>query len=120
MKKLFGLLAGLLLLVASPAFAVVSGNISTLAYATTNVTTSAYVVLVTSLPISASHVLVCDTSTKLVKIAVGATGSEYDIFTAPISGCATIGPKYLKAGIQLSIKAIDANATTGFNTLSFY
>jgi hypothetical protein len=40
------------------------------------------------------------------------------MFTVQVSGCVIV-PYYLPAGTRLSIKAVDASATTGYNTLSF-
>lgn len=94
-----------------------AGNVNTLAYASTNVTTSAYVVLWASIPASASKLQICDNSGHILKIAKGATGSEVDICTVQLSGCVIV-PIYLPIGTQLSIKAVDAIATTGFNTVS--
>lgn len=88
------------------------------AYASTNVTTGAYVTLVASSPISVSKLQICDTSTKLLKIALGASGSEMDICTVQVSGCVVV-PYYIPAGSRLSIEAVDATASAGYNTLSF-
>lgn len=93
-------------------------QVNVLSYAGTNVTTSAYVELVASSPITVSRVQICDTSTKVLKIASGATSSEKDLFTVQVSGCVVV-PYYLPAGTRLSIKAVDATASSGYNTLSF-
>ncbi len=93
-------------------------QVNVLSYSSTNVTTSAYVQLVASSPITASKLQVCDTSTKILKIASGAVSSETDLFTVQVSGCVVL-PYFLVAGTRLSIKAVDASATTGYNTLSF-
>ncbi len=95
-----------------------TSQVHVLSYSGTNVTTSAYVTLVASTPISVSHVEICDTSTKLLKIASGSVGNEKDLFTVHISGCVTM-PYYIVAGTRLSIKAVDATASTGYNTLAF-
>jgi len=87
------------------------------AYSTGNVTTSAYTELVASTSISVGKLEVCDTSGKLLKIASGASGSEVDILTTTVSGCVIV-PYYLAKGTRLSIEAIDANATSGYNTVS--
>lgn len=96
---------------------VIASNLNVFAYASTNVTTGAYVVLWKSLPNSVSNIQVCDTSGHLLKIATGASGSESDIISTTVSGCVSL-PIYLPAGTQLSIRAIDASATTGFNVVS--
>ncbi len=102
-----------------PLFAAANtARVNVLAYASTNVTTSSYVELVASSPITVSKLQICDTSTKLLKIATGAAGSETDICTVQVSGCVVV-PYFITSGTRLSIKAIDASATTGYNTLSF-
>ena len=116
MKK-WGLLIGIFLSFPSLA-AVNTSQVNVFSYSSTNVTTSAYVTLVSSTPIAVSKIQICDTSTKLLKIASGSAGNEIDLFTVQISGCVII-PIYLIPGLRLSIKAIDANATSGYNTLSF-
>jgi len=88
-----------------------------LAYATTNVTTSAYVTLVASTS-SCSKLQITDTSGQLLKLATGIAGSEVDICTCTVSG-SVIVPIYIPAGQRLSIKAVSASATTGFNAVSF-
>ncbi len=93
-------------------------NVNTLAYASTNVTTSSYVQLVAASPMSVAKLQICDTSTKLLKLAIGAASSEVDICTVNISGCVIV-PYYIPAGTRISIKAVDANATSGYNSLSF-
>lgn len=94
-----------------------TSQVHVLSYSSTNVSTSAYVELIASLPSSFSKLQILDTSTKILKIATGAAGSEVDICTVAVSGCVVL-PYYLTAGTRLSIKAIDANATTGYNVLS--
>ncbi len=119
MKPLRLLLSFFFLFLASPLFATaVTNQVNVLAYSGTNVTTSAYVELVASSAISVSKLQVCDTSTKLLKIASGAAGSETDRFTVQVSGCVVV-PYFFPAGTRFSIKAVDASATTGYNTLSF-
>jgi len=117
MKKLFCLILGIMLL-AQSSFAAVSGNVSVLSYSSTNVLTSAYVVLVSSTPISSGNIQICDTSGKVLKFAIGATGSEVDSFTVQVSGCVVV-PKYIPAGSQINIRAVDATASSGYNVMSF-
>lgn len=87
-------------------------------YATTNVSTSAYVTLVSSAPLTVSKLQICDTSGELIVIAKGEAGSEVDICTVQISQCIIL-PIYLEAGERLSAKAITNNATNGYNSISF-
>jgi len=96
----------------------VSSQVNVYSYSSGNVSTSAYTVLVASTPVSAGSLEICDTSTHLLKIATGKTGSELDVATVAVSGCVVI-PIYIPIGTQLNIKAIDASATTGFNTIAY-
>ncbi len=93
-------------------------RVNVLSYGSTNVTSSAYVELVAATPFPVSRIQVSDTSTKLLKIATGAASSEVDIVTCPISGSVLI-PYQIPAGTRLSIKAIDATASTGYNVVTF-
>lgn len=86
------------------------------AYATTNVTTSAYVSIGTT-QVSCRMIELTDSSTKIVKLAIGASGSQTDICTCAVSGTVKI-PYYLVPGTQLWLEAVDASATTGYNVVS--
>lgn len=98
--------------------AVNTTQVNVLSYVATNVSTSAYVELVASSPIACSRLQICDTSTKVLKLATGASGSETDICSVPVSGTVVL-PYYLPIGTRISIRAVDASATTGYNVLSF-
>lgn len=87
-------------------------------YSSGNVTTSAYSTLVASTPVSVSKIQVLDTSGKILKLATGTSGNEKDFCVVPVSGIVTL-PFFLPAGNRLSIIAVDANATTGYNVVSF-
>ncbi len=99
--------------------AAVTTGVNVFSYAGTNVTTSAYSTLVASTPYDVTKIELCDTSTKVLKIATGAASSEHDAFTVWVSGCVVL-PAIIPAGTRLSIKAVDASATAGYNTLSFF
>ena len=117
MTRLFLVLA--LLTFSHRVFATANNTqVNVLAYASTNVSTSAYVQLVASSPISVSRLEVCDTSGQSLKIALGALGSETDILSTTVSGCVVI-QIFIPLGTRLSIRAINASATTGFNIVSF-
>lgn len=117
-KPFFAAIAACLLGAAISFGAVDTTRVNVHAYASTNVTTSAYVTLVASTPISSGRLQICDTSTKLLKLAIGEASSEMDIATVQVSGCVVV-PYFLAPGLRLSIKAIDASATTGYNTVAF-
>ncbi len=101
------------------AFAAYAGNVSVNSYAVNSGSTTAYLQVIASTPITVSQMYVCDTSGQIIKIASGASGSEVDLFTAPVSGCAVfpVNP-YLVAGSRLSIKSGSSTASTGYNSIS--
>jgi hypothetical protein len=86
-------------------------------YSSTNVSTSAYTELFSSTPIACSKLEILDTSTKILKLAVGPDGSEVDICTIAVSGTIVV-PYYIPQGSRISIKAIDATASSGYNVTS--
>lgn len=91
-----------------------------LSYTTTNVTTSAYVTLAASTSVSCGHLLIVDTSAQLMKLATGAAGFEVDVCAFQGNGYPVVVPIYIPAGTRLSLKAISANATSGYNTVSLF
>lgn len=93
-------------------------RVATISYASTNVTTGAYVTLVSSSPISTSQLELCDTSGKVVKVATGAAGYEKDIATFQVSGCVVV-PYYVPASSRISLEAATEAATSGYGVLSF-
>lgn len=97
-----------------------ASNVASFSYASTNVTTGAYVTLVASTPINVSHIYVCDNSGQILKIATGASGHEVDLVAVPLSACMLIPlSPTLPAGTRLSIEAISGTANSGYNVVSF-
>jgi hypothetical protein len=97
--------------------ALTSQVVYVLDYASTNVSRAAYTTLIESTEISCSRLQILDTSGKILKLAIGAAGSEVDFCSVPLSGSIVI-PYYIPAGTRIAIEAIDADATTGLNVLS--
>lgn len=89
------------------------------AYATTNVTTAAYVQLDAALDKDVTHAEIFDSSGSALFLAVGASGSEVNYIYIPPGGNGRI-PLILYAGMRLSIKAVDTNATTGQLLITLY
>jgi len=94
-----------------------TSQVNVLNYATTNVTSAAYVVLIASTSTSTRGLEICDTSGQLVKFAIGATGSETDIVSNQPSSCKFL-VYYVPQGTQISVKAIATSATTGYSVVS--
>jgi len=87
------------------------------AYASGNVTTSAYTELFASTAAQFSKIQILDTSGQILKIAIGASGSELDICTTPVTGSIVV-PYTVGIGSRISIRAVNADATTGYNVIS--
>lgn len=101
-----------------------AGNVIITQYTVTNATSTAYLQATAATPITVTQMYVCDTSGQLVKVAAGASGSEVDLFSAPVSGCALfpVNP-YLVAGSRISLKStglslVSGGASTGYNSIS--
>ena len=89
--------------------------------ASNNVTTSAYLTLVASTSIAFNKIIASDTTGKIIKLAVGDAGHEVDLFQLPVSGLALLplpSVDTVPVGSRLSIKAIDANATSGYTVVT--
>lgn len=95
-------------------------SVNVLSYSTTNVTTSSYVTLITSLSSTVGNMQITDTSGQLLKLAYGPVGSEVDFAIVPVSGSIYITNLYILPGARISIKAINATANTGFNTIAYF
>ena len=81
-------------------------------YASTSVTTAAYVQLVASSTATVNMVHVFDSSGQAMILAVGGAGSEVDqLYVPPGGGDFNLS---IPAGSRVSIKALTANATSGY------
>lgn len=83
-------------------------------HSSVNVTTAAWVQLDSALNADTSMIEIFDSSGSVLQLAVGASGAEVAIpyYIVP-GGAPTRLPFILPQGARLSVKAIDANATTG-------
>jgi hypothetical protein len=97
------------------------------AYAVTSGSTTAYTQAFASTPITFSQMFVCDSGAQPFKIAVGAAGSEQDLWSyVPISSTpvCTLFPvnPYIPAGSRISFKQLcvtnSCGSTTGFNAIT--
>lgn len=98
-----------------------ANSVNSISYSSTNVTTGAYVTLVASTSIPVNQILLTDTSAALLKLAIGAAGTEVDLFQMPVSGSIVVpvlAVSEIPVGSRLSLKAISANATTGFGVVT--
>jgi uncharacterized membrane protein YccF (DUF307 family) len=100
-----------------------ANQVNVFSYATTNVANNAYKTLIASTTANVSQILVTDSSGALMKLAIGAAGSEVDIFQIPVSGTAflNIPMSLIPMGSRVAIRSVDtASVTTGFNVLTLF
>jgi hypothetical protein len=119
--KFLKYLAIALFLVAPSSFAfqdVIPTNVR-IQYSSTAVTTSAYTVLVASLPYNISGMYIFDSSGQTLKIAVGASGSEKMYILVPPGGNGFVGNTLLSAGQRITIEAVSATANAGELDITF-
>lgn len=82
------------------------------AYASTNVTTAAWVELSAALKQNSKHIEIFDSSGQTLELGVGPAGAESRVLIVVPGGNGHI-PLDLPKGKRLAIKAISANATSG-------
>lgn len=90
------------------------------AYASTNVTTSAWVQLLAkdTLSFQTSAVCIFDSSGQTLKLGLGASGQEQQVLIIPPGGGCF--PLAIPPNDRLSIKAITATASSGEIDLNFF
>lgn len=69
------------------------------------ISTGIYTQITAVTSITASSILATDTSGKILKLAIGASGQEVDLYQLP-------------SGSRLSLQAIDATTTTGYTVVT--
>lgn len=79
----------------------------------TTITTAAYVTMVASTSKAASAIEVQNTSSKIIKLAIGAAASEVDFYAIAPGVNGIVFPKTIPKASRISAKAITADATTG-------
>lgn len=87
--------------------------LATINYSSTNVTTSAYTQITASTSGAINRLYIADTSGSALIIAVGGAGSENDQLYVGPGGSDAPYELNVPSGSRLSIKALDANATSG-------
>ncbi len=86
---------------------------------TVPVTTAAYTQIVASTAVATKSLQLFDSSGKVLVVAFGAAASEVDQFYIMPGGNGNV-PCEIPAGTRISIKAVDANATSGQLVINFY
>jgi hypothetical protein len=87
-------------------------------YASTNVTTAAYVEIEASTADDASQIMIADSSGCRLILATGAAASEVPLLYIPEGSWEFPIPVSIAAGTRLSIKALDTTATSGYMTIT--
>ena len=88
-------------------------------YSSTNVTTSAWVQLDSSLDQDVTELEIFDSSGSTLKLGIGAAGAEVDLIHIMPGGNGKI-ECLISKGVRLAVKAVSANATTGELTMNLY
>lgn len=92
-------------------------------YATTNVLTSAWIELITSVAQPASAVEIFDSSGRILKLAKAASGQEDDnelkYYIIP-GGSSIFLPLEFSKGSRIAIRAVDDDATVGSLVINFF
>lgn len=84
-----------------------------------NVPSASYLELSASLPQACSGIEVQNTSSKAIKLAIGAAASEQDQYIIAPGVVSMIVPVNFAKGARLSARALGADATTGFLVVNF-
>lgn len=87
--------------------------------ASTPITTAAWTQLKASTSVDIKEVEIINTTTKLLYLGIGATGSEVIRLVIPANGNGKI-PLIIPAGSKISAKAVNSNTSTGNVIINFY
>lgn len=121
MKRLFKILSMLGAMLPAVAVASQPTYVLSYSYASGTVNSTAYVQLVGSTAVNTNRIELCDSSTQLVKIAFGASGSQVDRYVTSGSGCIVLDVyPTLVSGSTIWLKAVGASATSGWDVLSLF
>lgn len=90
------------------------------AYASTNVTTGAWVQLDSALDETVNAIEVFDSCGSVLKLGYGASGSELELKFYILPGGNGRVPIQIPKGARLVIRAVDANCTAGQLVINFY
>lgn len=96
-----------------------SANILSINTGSTNITTSTWVQLSASTPITVSTIVIANGTTSIMKVAFGASGSE--VAYVSVGGSSTLQIKLGKlypAATRISLETVDATASSGWVTVS--
>lgn len=86
----------------------------------TNVTSGAYVTLVTTTTNACSGILLQNTGAQPLKLAVGAAASEVDLGVVLPIGNIWLFPHEIKKGVRLSVRSMNATQSAGMIIFACY
>lgn len=89
------------------------------AYASTNVTTAAWVQMVASLSVESAGVYIFDSSGQTLLLGVGAAGSEV-VYSIVEPGGNGFIPLFIRKGSRVSLKALSGTASSGYFDITFF
>lgn len=99
--------------VVTASHAITSDILASNNYASTNVTTAAYVQLIASTATALNVICLSNSSSSIIKLATGAASSEVDRVYIPGGGAACYAVN-IASGTRISLEALDATASTGW------
>jgi hypothetical protein len=92
-----------------------------LSFASTNVTTGAWVQLIASLAQACSAIEVFNGSPAMIKIAQGSAGNEVAVpYTILPGGSPSVLPIELSSLARISLETVDQTANTGYIVINFF
>jgi len=96
-----------------------NANVLSLSATSTNIPTSSYVQLSSSSPIPASKLVIVNTTSSIVTLGTGSSGSEVGLVAVLPSGMAVLQlGAVLSSGTRLALEAIGSAASSGYVTVS--
>lgn len=102
--------------------AVNQANVVSINASSTNITTSAYVTLSAAIPINTAKISVLNTTSSVIKLAYGVSGSETDfVAILPSSQLVIEVPlTFFSSGQRLALEALNTTASSGFVAVSLF
>ena len=85
-----------------------------------SITTSAYDEIEDSTTVRCLHFMASNQTTSHIVIAIGGSGAEVDKWVLPPKGGFAFLPVRLSSGLRISLKAVDATASSGFVVIQCY
>ena len=96
-------------------------NILSLSASAVNIPTGSFVQMSAATPITTSQIVLVNTTSQIVIVAVGAAGSEVGLVAvAPSSQLLFQLGTILPAGSRIALQAIGSSASSGYVTASLY